>query len=294
MDYLASIFLSSTNLAMLAINIILAWSLFVPLSTGQVSLGQAGFMALGAYSAAIATVKFNFPLPVAIVICMTCGALLGLIVGFPALRIRGIYLALVALGVNFVLLIVFINWEYVGGPLGMACPHLITLPVLWVIALSCGLFMWLMERSPFGRACRAVQQDDIAAAHFGINITYIKVTAFVIGAALAALSGGLYAYFVGYIVPSKFDAHLSLMVLLWVTLGGERTFWGSIIGVIVFIFVPELFKFAEEFKTIIFPIIVLGMIIIRPQGIISLKTLGHLGKRLIIMRKRLGALIGIR
>src|SRR5712691_1737484 len=173
------------------INIIAAYSFFAPYKTGQVSLGQAGFMAVGAYASAIATQKFGLPFAVALVFGGFVAGVVGVVVGFPALRIKGIYLLLLTLGFSEIVQVIILSWDYVGGAQGLRNisfnPHTLVYVIIVVAVLI--VFFGRLERSSLGRAMDSIHQDEIAAEVMGIDVVRLKLLAFGVGAMIAGLAG---------------------------------------------------------------------------------------------------------
>jgi branched-chain amino acid transport system permease protein len=177
------------------INVIAAYSFYVPYKTGQVSLGQAGFMAVGAYSSAILTQKFGVPFAVALASGGLIAAVTGVAMGFPALRIKGVYLLLLTLGFSEIISVIALSWDYVGGAQGFR--NISFNP--WTLEYVAGVIVVLLllfsriERSSLGRAMDAIHQDETAAEVMGIDVVRIKLLSFGLGAAIAGLAGGLCA-----------------------------------------------------------------------------------------------------
>ena len=184
------------NIITIGISIILGVSLnLINGFTGQFSLGHAGFMAVGAYTGAILTMKFGFPFPATLLCGGLAAAVVGLVIGLPTLRLRGDYLAIATLGFGEILRVLFINWSYVGGAGGMVVTQRYT-NFHWVYAMTVLTIIvirnWL--QSAHGRACVAIREDEIAASSMGINTTLYKVAAFILGSFFAGVAGVLYAH----------------------------------------------------------------------------------------------------
>ena len=203
-------------------NAILALSVYLTLATGQFSLAQVGFWALGAYGAAMLTTLFGWPLlPALLAPALVC-LLLGLALGYPCLRVRGIYLALATLGFSECVRIFFLNFTYqlpVGerlvGPAGVTgFRNVAVLTQPWHVALALVLiviFLAAMERSRFGLTLAAIQEDETAAAAMGIDAVRAKLFAFALGAAVAAIGGGLYANYISFITSADFGFSLTMV-----------------------------------------------------------------------------------
>jgi branched-chain amino acid transport system permease protein len=226
------------------INVIAAYSFYVPYKTGQVSLGQAGFMAVGAYSSAILTQKFGVPFAVALASGGLIAAVTGVAVGFPALRIKGVYLLLLTLGFCEIISVIALSWDYVGGAQGFR--NISFNP--WTLEYVAGVIVVLLllfsriERSSLGRAMDAIHQDETAAEVMGIDVVRIKLLSFGLGAAIAGLAGGLYAHHATYMDSTTFNVMLSVEILVFVVVGGGSTFWGPLLGAAVLNAIPEILR----------------------------------------------------
>ena len=227
----------------IGINIILAVSLnLINGYTGQFSLGHAGFMAVGAYTAAVVTNQFGTLNPAAsgaVFFCaLLAGGLLaavaGLLVGLPTLRLKGDYLAIVTLGFGEIIRVVFQNLDRVGGARGLSVMHGYT-DLFWtfgLVAVTVYIVTSLVH-STYGRGFIAVRDDEVAAEAMGINTTKYKVTAFVVGAFFAGIAGGLYAHAKQFITPNGFNFMESIAIVVMVVLGGMGNTPGVILAAIL-------------------------------------------------------------
>ena len=235
------------------INVIAAYGFYLPYKTGQVSLGQAGFMAIGAYASAILTQKFGIPFAVALIAGGVAAGVIGVAVGFPALRIKGIYLLLLTLGFSEIVSVVALSWEYVGGAQGFRQisfnPYTLEYVIGIVIVLL--LFFARLERSSLGRAMDSIHQDETAAEVMGIDVVRIKLLAFGLGAALAGLAGALYAHHATFMDSTTFNIMLSVEILVFVVVGGGSTYWGPVFGAIVLNAIPEFLRALREWLELI-------------------------------------------
>lgn len=235
------------------INIIAAYSFFVPFKTGQVSLGQAGFMAVGAYSSAILTQKFGLSFAIALPVGGLLAGLIGVIVGFPALRIKGIYLLLLTLGFSEIVQVVVLSWDYTGGAQGMRNipfnPHTLAYAIGLIVILA--IFFSRLERSSLGRAMDSIQQDEIAAEVMGVDVVRIKLLAFGVGAMIAGFAGALYAHHTTYVDSTTFNVMLSVEILTYVVVGGGSTFWGPALGASVLTLLPEFLRALRDWLELV-------------------------------------------
>lgn len=291
------------------INILLGISIYITLSTGQLSLGNAGFMSIGAYTSALLTVKLGLPIPVGIVAGSLLAALVGVLIGIPTLRLHGVYLAIATLGFGEVVRVLFINWESLtNGAVGIAgIPHLgrtilaglqktgfspeslglknnefISLTVfsiLLLITILVILFFARLDRSRVGRAFQAIRMDEKAAEAMGINTTYYKMVTFGQGALLAGFSGTLFAHVTGYISPADFTYHRAVEILVFAVFGGSEILWGPIFGATFLTMLPELLRNLSEYRYMIYGIFLVLMMIFRPQGLIDAELIQRLTGR---------------
>jgi branched-chain amino acid transport system permease protein len=274
LDYLLSV------LTMAGIWIIMALSFYLPFMTGQISLGQAGFMSIGAYGAAVCTVKFGIPYVPAVLIGGLFAGVIGFLLGLPALRIKGIYLLLLTLGFGEIVRVVLINVEYVGAAAGFpGIPyqeHTILYAYGMVAILA--IFFMRLRKSRMGRAIQAVGSDEDAAEVLGVNITSTKLIAFSAGAFIAGVGGGIFAHYEEYIEPFMFDVMHAVEFIVFAIFGGIQIFWGPIFGAFVLTLIPEFLRVIQEWRMELFGALLIVMMIIRPQGVIGLDTVQGIKK----------------
>jgi branched-chain amino acid transport system permease protein len=208
-------------LALMGINILMALSVYAIFTTDQLSLGNAGFMAIGAYTSAYLTVKSGVPILPAVVIGALTASLSGVVIGIPALRLKGMYLVMATLGFAEVVRTFFLNFEPTGGAYGFRGPFGATLPMIggWVLVFL--VFFWLLSRSRLGRSLDAVQDNEEVASTIGLDVMLLKVGVFCLGAFIAGVAGGLYAHYMFYIESNNFNFLVSAMAVLFVILGGR-------------------------------------------------------------------------
>jgi len=253
------------------VNMVLAWSVYVILLAGSLSFANGGFMAIGAYASGVLTVKFGMPLiPAALIAGLIAGAV-GVVVGFPALRTRGIYLMLVTVGITVSVKAVIESIDYVGGIQGFGGMvgtrpwHVIAL----VILVGCGL--WFLSKSPLHRILDAVREDELSAASLGINTVYVKLVCFGIGAFLAAVAGSFYAHHLIHVTPDQFGIVVSVFIVLYAVLGGTNNMWGPPIGAVIMTLIPEVVRGLESWRPTAFGVIILVLLLIRPDGLLAFR-----------------------
>ncbi len=256
--------------------------------TGVLHLGFAAFFAIGAYTYALLNIHLGWPFWLGLIPAATVAGLCGVVLGAPAIRVRGDYLAIVTLGFGEIVRIAFTNLEHwTGGPNGLLG---IAHPVLWLPgrgAYDFGvdstpyyylvlLTMWLttvvclrMSRSRVGRAWAAVREDELAAACSGIDVVRLKLLAQGCGAAIAGIAGAMFAAKQGTITPDSFDFVLSVMVLAMVVLGGLGSVSGAVVGALVLGTLPELLRGFEQFRMLLLGLVMIVIMRVRPQGLMG-------------------------
>lgn len=256
---------------LLGIYIILALGLnLITGVTGQLSFGHAAFMSIGAYTAALLTLKLHLPFVLSLLAggCMAC--LWGVLIGFPTLRLTGDYLGIATLGFGEIVLVVFTNMQITGGAIGLAgIPRNTNIFVVYLLVAITVYCMYRIQYSRFGRALLAIREDEIAAAAMGINTTIYKVQAFAIGAFFAGLGGGLYAHLLQYLNPNDFGFARSFEILNFVVLGGLGSIPGTILGTVVLTLAPEFLRFIAEYRMMIYGLLLVVMMIFRPNGLLG-------------------------
>ena len=250
------------------INVILAVSLNLTVGfLGELTLGHAGFMSVGAYAGCLFTVYSNLPtyiaFPIALVIGGVVAALFGIIIGIPALRLKGDYLAIVTLAFGEIIRSVLTNLDIVGGAGGLKgidkTTNYTTVYVLIVITI---IVIANLVKSRHGRAICAIRDNVIAAESVGINIVYHKLLAFVVAAFFAGVAGVLYGHNLGILKPSTFDFNKSIEILVIVVLGGMGNIVGSIVAAIVITLLPELLRGLADYRMLIYAVVLIVMMIL--------------------------------
>jgi branched-chain amino acid transport system permease protein len=272
-------------LTMGGVNAIMAMSVNMIVGiTGQLSLGQAGFLAIGAYSCIFFNLDLGLPLPLAAVCAIALTTIAGFLIGFPVLKLSGDYLAIVTLGFGEIIRVVFINLKSLtGGPNGRQFTTVmvlngemafVTVAVILIIVLA---LLQNFLRSSYGRAIMACREDEIAANSSGINIFRYKMTGFVIASFIAGLGGCLYAMVVGFVKPDIAQFLRSIDFLIFVVLGGMGSMTGSILSSYVLTYLQEFLRFLQDYRLLIYPLILIFVMLFRPQGLMGMKELSLVG-----------------
>lgn len=252
---------------------------------GMLSLGQAGFIGIGAYTSALLLI-YVFHGWWGFWLSMLAGGvaagLAGLIVGLPTLRIRGDYLAMVTLGFGEIVRYILLNWiKLTHGPVGLTgvpSPRILSFTMesrgqfYWLILALTAITILLVLRlkhSYIGRAWIAIREDELAAQSTGVNITYYKVLAFVISGFMAGVAGAFLASYLNYIAPSNFLSMESLMILCMVVLGGAATVWGPALGAAILTVVPEVLRPIAEYRMLAFGLVMVLFMLFKPKGLLG-------------------------
>ena len=275
----------------IGINIILATSLNIVCGyLGQLPLGHAGFMAVGAYAGAIfmkstpvaallragnhaAVIPYII---IAVIISAVIAGVFGLIIGIPALRLKGDYLAIITLGFGEIIRVVLTNidsvlgFKFTYGASGLArIPKFTSLNVIFVFTAICLFLIHVFMKSRHGRAVLSIRDNEIAAESVGINTTFYKTLAFVFSAMLAGIAGCLYAGYIGSLYPSTFKFMKSIEILVMVVLGGMGSMLGSVISAVVLTALPEVLRSFSEYRMVVYSLALVLMMLFRPKGLMG-------------------------
>ena len=254
----------------ICINIILAVSLNITVGfLGELTLGHAAFMSVGAYAGCLFSIRFEeiLPMMVRFPLAMLVGGLVaavfGILVGVPVLRLRGDYLAIVTLAFGEIIRNVILNLDFLGGASGLkGTPRDSTFVIAAIVVLITMFVAMNLRDSRHGRAIMAIRDNRIAAEATGINLTYFKLLAFVIAAFFAGVAGVLYGHNLAVITPDKFDYNRSIEILVVVVLGGLGSVRGSIIAAIIMYILPEYLRFMQDYRMLIYSLVLIVMMLV--------------------------------
>jgi branched-chain amino acid transport system permease protein len=268
-----------STLGYIGINSLLALSVYTTLSCGQLALGSAGFAAIGAYAAALLTMKADAPFAVALAAAALLPAAVAVPLGLPVLRLRGVFLAIATIGFGEVVRLGIVNWDYVNGAQGIvAIPQKAS---LWMIFLAVAAALFALGRlrgSKWGFALEAIREDEPAARTMGIATTSYKLAMLVAGAALAGLAGGLEAHFTFMVAPNGFGFGRVVDMLVFAMVGGAQVFWGPVVGAAFLTLLPEILREVAPLvgiepgplRLMVNGLVLLAVILFLPNGIVSL------------------------
>ncbi|TAN54230.1 MAG: branched-chain amino acid ABC transporter permease [Betaproteobacteria bacterium] len=281
---------------LVGVHTLLGLSAYIVLLTGQVSLAQAGFFAVGAYTAGMLTVLAGWHLAPALGVSALVSAATACAVGFPALRIKGLMLVVATLAFGEGVRLFFFNFDYQiaqgevkVGPLGGEGFRQIrffpehgwsTLEVMlfiWCFVLLVTALLWWIDRSRYGAALRAVGEDELAAQSVGLNLTAIKVSAMTIGGGIAGIGGGLYAHYTTHIEHSSFNILVATFALAYPIVGGLQSVFGTLVAVIfVQAFLIEGLRDLGDWRNLLFGALIVLAMNLRPRGILDARALASL------------------
>jgi branched-chain amino acid transport system permease protein len=251
-------------------------------TTGQMSLGHAGLLAIGGYASALLALDLNLPVALAVPLAGVITAALGTLLVFPAFRLRGHYVAIATLAIGEIVSLVILNWEgLTRGPIGVSgippleffgLPLYDTSAVYWVSLLVLALLallQWRLTQFHLGRTLRAIREDDTAARAFGISLNRYKGVAFAVSGFAAGLSGAITAHMYSYINHETFNTQISVLALTMVILGGMGNILGALAGAVALIGLPEIFRAAAEYRMLVYGVVLLLLVRFRPQGMLG-------------------------
>ena len=281
------------------INAIMGISIYFTLASGQLSLGAAGFMSVGAYVGAMLSLKAELPIVVGILVGGLVASLVAVIIGLPTTRLKGLYLAISTLGFGEVVRVIFLNLDVTNGALGLSgipsipqeltnyayefdmdglmgldavtWGNLIAIIILLAILVLIIAFCVRINNSRVGRAFAAIKADDHAAELMGINVVYYK---------MMAIGGGLYAHITNFINPTDFSYHKVVQILLFPVFGGSNVVWGSVLGSFILTLLPEVLRFLSDYRDIIYGALLVILMAVRPDGILTESMVDKISRKL--------------
>lgn len=259
-------------IAQIGINSLLALSIFITLYSGQLTLANAGFMAIGAYTPVILDIDYSVPVPLGMAAGVALAGIAAILVGLPVLRLRGIFLAIATLGFGEALRNgVILNVDITGRGQGLKNPDANLqdiLPIL-VALVVVAFVVWRLTGTKLGQAWAAIREDELAASAQGINVPNYKMVAFVLGALVAGLAGGLESHINFFVDPTEFSTTRAIQILTFAVVGGTTNVFGPIVGATLLTALPEIVRQAASYRDVISGVILILVIVFRPQGVVS-------------------------
>jgi len=262
-------------LVFMAINGVLAFSMYAVLIAGQLSLAQAAFASIAAYTSALLTINLGLPFPLVAVVGVSVGAVVALLLGLPVLRLRGVFLAIATIGFGEMVRIVALNLDVTGGAIGLRpIPKVVTLWQAYLALALCAFFFWRLRPSKLGRGLAALREDEVAAKAMGIDVVRYKLFAFTVSGAMAGLSGVLFSHFTRFIAPGQFGFERAVEALLYAVVGGTAHWLGPVLGGGFLTFLPELQRQlgveAGWLRPFYNGLILLAVVLFVPGGLVGL------------------------
>jgi len=266
------------------INILLALSIGVLSGyAGQVSLGHAAFMAIGAYTSALVTRNLHFPFWLAMPTAAFMAAVIGLGLGLISLRLKEDFLAITTMGLNFIVIGILLYAPFFGRALGIGdipVPSLLGhelsrfefLCMCLALVAAAIVLLWWLQRSWIGLAWRGVREAEEVAQVMGVNTAKFKIFAFVVSTAMAGLAGSLYAHFLLFITPYDFGFPLSIQILTLAVLGGLGTIHGPVLGAVILTILPEYLRFIQDYRMLTYGLLLVFVMLYQPQGLFGHKS----------------------
>lgn len=268
----------------LGIYLLLCWSMYLPLAAGQLFIAQMGLATIGGYIAGVAT-KAGIPFAAALVISASGTALIGLALGYPALKAKRYVLCIITLGFSEIVKVFFMNFDAVGGSYGLrGIPLYGNLYYVGLTVFIVLIFLHRLSSTRLGRAIAAIRNDEEAAQAMGVNSRNVKLLVYALSGFVAALGGALWVHYSSYIDPFLFSFKVLLFVFTFVVFGGRTVLWGSVFGTVVLWSLPEFTRFMVEWREIFYSLVLVVVLLYRPQGVITESTLSAIPLRQWLMR----------
>jgi branched-chain amino acid transport system permease protein len=247
----------------------LALSMYVVLAVGQLSLGQAAFMGLGAYSSALMTLKLGWPFWLVLPASCVAPVVFALAIGLPTLRLAGVYLAIATIGLGEVLRAVYLNVDLFGGALGLSgIPESAETWMIYGLLAAAIAGLWLVGRSGIGRAMEAMREDETAAAVMGVNLMRYKMGALLASAVLAGIAGCLNAHVSDFIGPGEYGFEPAVTILSYALLGGVGTPLAPVLGSFILTLLPEVLRGFSDLRLVLNGVIIVVAVLFLPGGIL--------------------------
>lgn len=239
--------------------------------TGMFSLGQAAFMAIGAYASGLLVIRLHLPIPLAMLLAVVLATVVGYLIGYPVVRLRRDYISLVTLGFGEAIAALLNRMtKLTGGASGLTgIPRTVGLGITAVSALVAIVLVAFFKTSKYGRQCIALRGDELAARAMGIDVTRVKMIAFLLSVALTSYSGCLYAFYMSYVDPTGFGWKRSADWVIMVFFGGVNSLTGSTLGAFILSALPQVLRGLQNYRYVIYAVLVLLIINFRPSGLLG-------------------------
>lgn len=263
------------------LNVTMALGLYVTALSGQLSMATAAIAGVGAYLSAILTAKWGWPFLPATLLAACGGAVVGAVLALLTLRMRDFILKLTTLAFGEALSVLAFNWDYIGGANSFTGITLYTtLPECVLAALLALYVAWRFDGSRLGFAARAVRDDPLAASAMGVPLMRVRIITFALGSAVVGIGGAMQAHYLLVISPSDLGFFVSLNFIIFLLFGGLQTLWGPVLGATVLTALPELLRFTSQYRLIVYGLIIVLVVLVRPEGLLTRRPTG-LARRLL-------------
>jgi branched-chain amino acid transport system permease protein len=262
------------------LNVAMALGLYVTAMSGQLSMATAAIAGVGGYCSGVLTVKFGVPFLPSVIAAAALGAAIGAALAALTARMRDFILKLTTLAFGEALSVLAFNWDYIGGANNFTGLQLHTGLGTAAICAALSLFVaWRFDLSRLGFAARAVRDDPLAAAAMGISVARIRAITFALGAALVGLAGAVQANYVLVVSPGDLGFFVSLTYIIFLLFGGLYTLWGPVLGAVLLTVLPEALRFANEYRLILYGLIIVAVVLWRPEGLLRRRPTGAARRR---------------
>jgi len=258
------------------LNVTITLGLYITALSGQLSMATAAIAGVAGYVSAVLTVKFGWPFAPAILVAVVVCALLGAFLALITIRMRDFLLKLTTLAFGEALSVLAFNWDYIGGANSFTGLQLFTtLPMCIAAAVFAFYVAWRFDGSRLGFAARAVRDDPLAAIAMGVSLPKLRIITFALGSLIVGLGGALQAHFVLLVTPSDLGFFVSINYIIFLLFGGLQTIWGPVLGAAVLTALPEMLRFADNYRLIIYGLIIVLVVLLRPEGLLTRRATGQ-------------------
>jgi len=258
------------------LNVVMALGLYITALSGQLSMATAAIAGVGGYASAVLTVKFGWPFLAAVAVAALAGATVGTLLALVTLKMRDFILKLTTLAFGEALSVLAFNWDYIGGANSFTGIGLKTTIWTALAATVIALYVaWRFDGSRLGLASRAVRDDPVAASAMGVSIALMRSITFALGGALVGMGGAIQGHYMLVISPHDLGFFVSLNFIIFLLFGGLQTLWGPVLGAVVLTALPEMLRFTNEYRLILYGLIIVLVVLLRPDGLLTRTPTGR-------------------
>jgi len=258
------------------LNVVMALGLYITALSGQLSMATAAIAGVGGYGSAVLTVKFGWPFLPSVVLAALAAAIVGAFLALVTLKMRDFILKLTTLAFGEALAVLAFNWDYIGGANSFTGIGLKTTIWTALAATAIALYIaWRFDGSRLGLASRAVRDDPVAASAMGVSIARMRTITFALGGALVGMGGAIQAHYMLVISPHDLGFFVSLNFIIFLLFGGLQTLWGPVLGAVLLTALPEILRFTNEYRLILYGLIIVLVVLLRPDGLLTRTPTGR-------------------